>query len=390
MKDFAMNHPRRVASARHLERQPFVAPATKGCHTVFSPAGGLALLLLAATVPGAVAASPHRLIAWTNFSGFVAMTNADAQVEWVSPKMPCTPANELIASWNAELPADGWLRPEVRAFHGDQPTKFFQLGQWSRNAARHPQASVKGQADAEGDVDTDTLQLKQPADAFQLRLNLGPATNQARLKFLSVVLTDTRVISVPRSPLRAAWGKELPVKPISQMAYADGRAWCSPTTVTMLLQFWAKQLDRADLALDVPEVAHGIYDETWQGTGNWSFNMAFAGSYPGLRAYVTRFNDVRELETWIAHGQPVGISVCYDKLRGTGPGPNGHLMVCVGFTKRGEVILNDPGTRFQMRKTFTREQLIAGWAHSRNAVYLIHPEGAALPEDVEHHWTPTP
>jgi hypothetical protein len=137
---------------------------------------------------------------------------------------------------------------------------------------------------------------------------------------------------------------------------------------------------------DVPEIVKEIYDSKWHGAGNWPFNMAYAGAFSGMRAYVTRFSDISELEDWIATGLPVGLSVCYDRLRGKGPGPNGHFVVCVGFTKEGDVIINDPGTSKNVRKTFPRENLIYAWANSHNAVYLIYPEDSSLPVDRFGHW----
>ena len=102
---------------------------------------------------------------------------------------------------------------------------------------------------------------------------------------------------------------------------------------------------------------------------------------------MTRMTDVSELEDWIAAGLPVGLSVCYDRLRGKGPGPNGHLVVCVGFTDNGDVIINDPGTSKNVRKTFSRKNLISAWANSKNAVYLIYPENAKVPGDRFGHWS---
>ena len=171
------------------------------------------------------------------------------------------------------------------------------------------------------------------------------------------------------------------------MAYPNGNVICSPTTVSMIMTYWAQKLNRPDFDHDVPDVVKEVYDKNWHGTGNWSFNMAYPGSYSGIRACVSRMSDVSELEDWIAKGLPVGISVCYDRLRGKGKGPNGHLIVCVGFTQEGDVVVNDPGTRKSVRKTFPRKNLIYAWANSRNAVYLIYPEGTDLPKDRFGHWS---
>jgi len=116
--------------------------------------------------------------------------------------------------------------------------------------------------------------------------------------------------------------------------------------------------------------------------------MAYAGSFSGMRAYVSRFSDVSELEDWIASGIPVAVSVANTVLKGVPPreGPDGHLVVCVGFTEKGDVIVNDPGTRQQIRRVYPRENLVKAWARSQNTVYLIYPQGANIPDDRFGHW----
>ena len=170
------------------------------------------------------------------------------------------------------------------------------------------------------------------------------------------------------------------------MAYPNGKVICSPTTVSMIMGYWAQKMHRSEIDRPVPEVVAAVYDTNWKGTGNWVFNTAYAGSFPGMRAYVTRMTDLAELEDWISAGLPVGLSLCYDRLRGKGSGPNGHLVVCVGFTEQGDPIINDPGMRENVRKVFPRKNLIHAWAYSRNAAYLIYPENVTVPGDRFGHW----
>ena len=295
--------------------------------------------------------------------------------------------NELIASWDAETPAGTYLRVEARGCYLDRPTKFFTLGLWSSDPSRFPRESVQGQRDEDGDVSTDTLILRRPTNRLQVRLTLGGAGfEKLALKFLGISLTDTKAELAPLPPNRAAWGRLIPVPEHSQMAYPNGKVLCSPTTVSMLMTYWSQQLGRPELDHDVPFIVDAIYDAKWKGTGNWPFNMAYAGSYRGMRAYVTRMSDLSELEDWIAAGLPVGLSLCYDRLRGKGPGPNGHLVVCVGFTEEGDPIINDPGTSKNVRKIFPRKNLVYAWAYSRNAAYLIYPANSEIPTDRFGHW----
>lgn len=354
---------------------------------------GLAGLLALQSAPGA-AADPfrgHRFMVLDPRRHFEQEAGAGAaETVLTSERMETLPAwDELIVSWNAAMPSATGLKVEARAWIGDgsEPTRWYVMGLWSADAAAYPRESVPGQKDAQGDVLTDTLRLSGTARALQVRLTLS-GTNGVEpvVRFLGVCVSDTSAHPLPLRPNRKAWGKTLPVPELTQMAYPNGGVLCSPTTVSMLLRFWGGKMHREDLKIDVPEIAAGIYDAKWHGTGNWVFNMAFAGSQKGMRGCVTRFSDVSELEDWIAAGFPVGLSVCYDLLRGQPSEPSGHLVVCAGFTETGDAIINDPGTRLNVRKTFSRENLIKGWGYSRNTVYLIYPIGARLPKDRFHHW----
>jgi hypothetical protein len=285
------------------------------------------------------------------------------------------------------MPDSAYLKLEARAFYPTGPTKYFTLGLWSIDPSRSPRESVPGQKDQHGDVSTDTLILARPSDRLQLRLTLGSHDRlRPQLKFLGVSLTDTSHKPRPLPQNQLAWGLQLPVPEISQMAYTNGGVLCSPATLAMMLGYWSQKLDQPGIAHDVPEISAAIYDAKWPGTGNWSFNMAYAGSLPGLRAYVTRLSDLAELEDWIARGVPVGLSLCYDRLRGKQSGPSGHLVVCVGFTAEGDPIINDPGTSKNIRKIFPRKNLIHAWAYSRNAAYLVYPETFEIPKDRFAHW----
>jgi hypothetical protein len=295
--------------------------------------------------------------------------------------------NELIASWNAETPDAAYLKIEVRALYPAGPTKYYTMGLWSADTNRYPRESVPNQKDTDANVATDTLMLKRPCDRLQIRLTLGgDGGQQPRLKFLGLHLTDTRVTppALPSNP--AALGRTISVPQRTQMAYTNGVALCSPTTVSMVMAYWARQLRRPELDRNVPDIASAIYDAKWPGTGNWPFNTAYAGSYRGIRAYVTRLSDLSEVEDWIAAGIPVVLSVCADRLHRKGPGPNGHLIVCVGFTENGDPVVNDPGSSSNIRRVYSRKDLIYAWANSRNAVYLIYPEDAEIPKDRFGHW----
>lgn len=336
-----------------------------------------------------------RFVEISRFANFHRTTDARSgtivlESKWLRPPVAW---DELIVSWNAETPPGAGLRFEARAMITNRPTKFFHLGFWADDTNAQPRESVLRQKDSDGDVLTDTLALRQPAGPLQLRVTLVPDSQgkPPTLKRVGLSFANRSAKPVPQPPLTKAWGRSLDVPEKSQLSYAGGRDWCSPTSVSMVLDYWARRLKRPELAADVPEVAAGVHDGNWPGTGNWPFNTAFAGRFRDMRAIVTRLNDVSELETLIAVGVPPIISVSYAALYGRSNNQNnGHLVVLVGFTTEGDPIVNDPWAEFQkgdkVRVTVKRENLAKAWAHSRRTVYLIHPESVKLPRQREKRW----
>lgn len=301
--------------------------------------------------------------------------------------------DELIVSWNAETPPGTGLKFEARAMITNRPTKYFNLGLWADNTNTQPRASVLRQKDSDGDVLTDTLVLNQPADQWQLRLTLVPDShgNLPDLKRVGLCFANRSATPASQPPATNEWGRMLDVPEKSQLSYAGGRDWCSPTSVSMVLAYWSHRLKRPELNVDVPEVAAGVHDGNWPGTGNWPFNTAFAGRFQGMRAIVTRLNDLSELETLVAAGVPPIVSVSYSSLYGRkNDQADGHLVVCVGFTAQGEPIVNDPWADFKkgdkVRAIVKRENFANAWARSRRTVYLIHPESVKLPTHQQRRW----
>ncbi|MDB6056228.1 MAG: hypothetical protein JWO95_72 [Verrucomicrobiales bacterium] len=338
-----------------------------------------------------------RFVAFTSFDGFSKMATASTTV-LTSPIIK-TPIewNEFVLSWNSVTPPGTWIQFDVQALQPGHKTKFYTMGIWSEDVAKHERTTVRGQNDADGKVKSDTLVLNQKAGAIQVRITIHNAADQPapELKSIGLSFVDTTVKVATLPPNKAAWGKILTVPEKSQNSYPQEKGWCSPTSLSMVLGHWSERLSRPEMVLDVPEVAASIFDPNFGGTGNWPFNTAFAGKFQGMRSYVSRFTDISELEDWIVAGLPVIISAPYDMLApGRNPTGNGHVVVCIGFAENGDVVINDPATNLQkgqhVRHIYKRSDVERAWSMSHRTVYLVYPEGTPLPADRFGHWDTAP
>jgi hypothetical protein len=66
------------------------------------------------------------------------------------------------------------------------------------------------------------------------------------------------------------------------------------------------------------------------------------------------------------------------------PSTDGHVLVIVGFTETGDVVVNDPAADprlgLSVRRVYPRGAFERLWlAHSGGTVYLIYPTGSPLP-----------
>ncbi|GEM46420.1 peptidase C39 family protein [Deinococcus cellulosilyticus] len=275
----------------------------------------------------------------------------------------------LILSWNAKAPVGTQVRLEARVFTAGHWSRYYTLGIWSED--EKVRQSVNGQKDSDGRVLTDTLKLTSQGTKYQYRVTFQSSKAGASPELRNIsVMTSSASKPGAYTPNKTVWGKVLDVPLRSQMIYPDGgEAWCSPTSTSMVMKYYG-------IDLSVPEAAQKTYDPAYDGTGNWVFNTALAGSH-GLNAYVTRLEHLGEAEQWISKNVPVIISMGWKKGELPGaplPQSSGHLMVIVGFDKNGNVVMNDPAGKddTQVRRTYNRAILEKLWLeHSGGTAYII-------------------
>lgn len=281
------------------------------------------------------------------------------------------PFNNAILSWSADAPRGTALKLELRVRVGDTWSRWYSMASWDNGQG----ASARGQSDVYGRVNTDTLDLDQSAQAFQYRVTMSSSQSGVtpNLRSVTVSYSDMRQpLSGQPSSLQENWARDLPVPQISQAVQDPSIRWqiCSPTSLTMVLNYWG--MDKS-----LMEVVDGVQDQTTGIYGNWPLNTAYAGTL-GFDAHVARFTSVEDLQNEIAQGRPVIVSVRYGAGQISAAPLNstsGHLIVVRGFTVDGDVIVNDPAapSHDSVRRVYQRDQFSRVWLSSGGVAYILVP-----------------
>ncbi|MSU31350.1 MAG: hypothetical protein EXS25_01565 [Pedosphaera sp.] len=309
---------------------------------------------------------------------------------WVSSELiPPTPFQELILSWNIEPSFP--CRLEVRVLDQNGWGRWWQVAQWSSDTNSAPRTSLGGQKDAEGQWDTDTLIRTTEGIASMIRLTFSrPDVTPSDVPLLGISTWSSAVKLPIKSQVQdAAQSRVIDVPKRSQADYSEGiTRWCSPTSTAMVMAYWARELGCLELDLDVRTVAAGVTDPAWEGTGNWCFNTAFAGSRPELRTCVARLGGLIDLKALISAGLPCVVSVSYGLMKG-GPkalASDGHLVVVCGLTATS-VIINDPGVQMsRVRREVPLGDFEKAWQASKQTAYLFWSTKKPLPTSPVSTW----
>jgi len=297
---------------------------------------------------------------------------------WTSAELaPGVAFDGLVPSWNVVTPAGTWVKLEAQARVGGEWSGWFDFGVWASGRTDVDRASAASSSNRFGEVWTDTLFLDQPADAARLRLTLySTGSASPTVSRVAFAVADTGA-DARRAPGGEAWGIALDVPDRSQMVFEDGgEVWCSPTSTSMVMAYHAQEAGREEWDRPVPEVVDGVWDDAYDGGGNWPFNVAYAASL-GLAGEVGWFDSLAALEPWIAAGVPVVLSAAWDAGDIDGAAissTNGHLLVLRGFDADGDALVNDPAGRddTHVSLTYRRDQLEDAWlGGSGGVVYLI-------------------
>lgn len=267
------------------------------------------------------------------------------------------PVREGVLSWNT-FARSGALR--VRLLQARTPvTPWLPYADWSPSGRTSHSAAHGG---VRVDVDVvrsselfDGLEIEARGIAFKAVAFSAPASQRPSLPYARGAF----ILDVPRKSQYGAWNE---------------RGWCSPASLAML---------HAYHAIDEPveRVAAAVFDRAYNGTGNWSFNVAYSGSL-GFRAAVVYLRNLEHAQRLIERNLPIAIS--YGWREGELPGApiphsDGHLAVLCGFASNGDCVMNDPAAD-RVRAVYPRAAVERVWQRAGGVAYLLAPIGIDFTE----------
>lgn len=290
------------------------------------------------------------------------------------------PFNDLLPSWNVDVPAGAAFTAEIRVGRreGDFWTRFYFLGTWGRRE------SFKGKylRDENGFINLDYFQSNREYDRIQYRFKLETGADGRRPVPRRVGLAYSNTLNnealarkfretVDPGP-KEKWARRLPVPFRSQFWESPriGSLICSPTSVSMVLEYRGEKKP-------TEVVADRMYDPAYKLYGNWWRAVQAAYSW-GVPGYVERFGDWNAVKRYIAAGQPVIASIRINKGEMSHKPQrqsNGHLIVIVGFTENGDVLINDPvgETVEEGTAAYKREDMEKIWLGRGGVAYILQP-----------------
>lgn len=246
------------------------------------------------------------------------------------------PVNNVVPSWNLDIPDGTGYRTEVRAVNGGTSTIWYEVAR----QGYLPENVKRDQSDKYGDIEWDTLVLNStwPQIEYRVTLYTSQVGVTPTLRLMSICYADTNSL-ISYTPLPGTGTTaSLPVPWRSQYWVPDiGPVICGPTSLSMALDYYGCDLPTETVAAD-------CYDDYNHGYGNWPL-IAQAGAKRGFKSYTFRANGQQPLRDQFTAGNAVIMSMAYSTGELTNSpisSTSGHLVLMVGVTATGDYICNDP------------------------------------------------
>lgn len=298
---------------------------------------------------------------------------------------PGFPFYDLMLSWNAErLPENSALNFELSVSSDSVNWHDFQYQTYGivDSSIYNNLIKLPMKIENVGRVATDILNLKKPMKYARITVVAVIPDGSAKisLRRISVCFasdnpdwSDYREFK--SDELKSGMGTVKLSVPYYTQRQLTGKLsgnCCSPTSVTMVLNYHERNID-------LKKFSWLVYDSYNDMFGNWPYNVQAAYVAGMSKTWVEIHSGFDEIYNEVSEGKPVIISISYgyDEL------PNspiheaevGHLITVVGFDGPDTVICNDPAGRDPESGIirYPRRELERVWIDHGGVAYHLWP-----------------
>ncbi len=226
--------------------------------------------------------------------------------------------------------------------------------------------SHNGPADGPVRADTDIWRIETPLRHAILHWHVHCAAPLLDIPaLLAVSLRQTGEI-LQAEPTAGSVELAVPARSQMQLRAELANRVCSPTSVSMVLEFYRKTNDVYDIIAEAQHQPSGLY-------GVWPANI-HAATRRGLMGYLLHFPDWQTARHLLDNGLPIIASVRYEEgeLRnGAIARTRGHLLVVRGYAG-DQVLVNDPAAKSdaEVARAYDRREFCEIWL-ARSAVGYV-------------------
>ncbi len=287
---------------------------------------------------------------------------------WEETKL--NPFDELIVSWDAKRPAQGFYLIQVSLL-------LTEWSPWLNYAfwGAHDQYTFKEylpESNLQVYQDVAEVLKGYKANGFRIRVIAQENASLEQFRTLHICATDRSTHKVNSKDSENVF-INLGVVGLSQIALADEHCLrlCSPTSTTAVIQFLSNSATLLPSAF-----ANRVIDSTFDIYGNWILNTAQASHELGepWHCFVARFTTFNQIIDQLRKGYPVVVSV-KGPLKGSAlPYDLGHLLVVKGYdSENQEVFCMDPAfpTNELTDIKYALSDFLTAWRRRQGIAYVF-------------------
>lgn len=295
------------------------------------------------------------------------------------------PFNELILCWNCYAGDSNGLSIDI--FISDDSISWYEFAyqDWRRESvigALNEDSLPRKKIPGVGYVDTDIIKCEKPVNYYRFSIQFSHIDSiPMYLDRISVCYSNTKA-NIRQFGIRGnRRSGSIPIVSLAVPFFAQGdlpdsiaNSTCSPTSLTMALNYHNHQYSSLEVSAAVYDPFAGIY-------GNWPYNIETAYLLGLQKTWIGRHNSFNEIADEINSGKPViiGIDVSPGELPGAPYSTTngaGHLIVVRGFDNKGNVLVNDPAgdNPQQGMVAYDMKTLTKIWVEHGGVAYHLWPE----------------